>query len=227
MAGRLTRKRSTRSSKRAATLAPLDILECGRPDPLGVILEEHALQLELCDLLEAIADSLPLDVQRPLAKVALNILTSTWPAHVRFEEDCLFKILRHRMGSDPEGQELLIQLEAEHDHDEGNVCELSEGLSEIAEHGVVKDPQMLGYMLRGFFESQRRHIYWENATVLPLAHKLLTAADKIQMQDWIMSSGHPWCRQKNLLQLREAAASGSACGGCSHLNKAKSERRGG
>ena len=36
---------------------------------------------------------------------------------------------------------------------------------------------MVGYMLRSFFESYRRHIHWENAVVLPLARARLTRED--------------------------------------------------
>jgi hypothetical protein len=36
---------------------------------------------------------------------------------------------------------------------------------------------MVGYMLRSFFESYRRHIAWENTIVLPLARARLTGED--------------------------------------------------
>ena len=36
---------------------------------------------------------------------------------------------------------------------------------------------MVGYMLRSFFESYRRHIHWENVVVLPLARARLTRED--------------------------------------------------
>ena len=39
------------------------------------------------------------------------------------------------------------------------------------------NPDMLGYMLRGFFETQRRHVAWENAVVMPLAYARLTQDD--------------------------------------------------
>ena len=38
-------------------------------------------------------------------------------------------------------------------------------------------------MLRGFFISLRRHIRWENATVIPLARRTLTEADLAQLRE--------------------------------------------
>ena len=40
---------------------------------------------------------------------------------------------------------------------------------------------MLGYMLRGYFESRRRHIAWEETVLLPLADTHLTAQQRADM----------------------------------------------
>ena len=61
------------------------------------------------------------------------------------------------------------QLEAEHAADESFAHELADELQLLADTGLVRNAEMLGYMLRGFFEHQRRHIEWENRVLLPLA----------------------------------------------------------
>ena len=46
----------------------------------------------------------------------------------------------------------------------------------------MNNPNMVGYMLRSFFESYRRHIHWENAVVLPLARSRLTEEDVEELE---------------------------------------------
>jgi hemerythrin-like domain-containing protein len=41
---------------------------------------------------------------------------------------------------------------------------------------------MVGYMLRSFFESYRRHIHWESAVVLPWARSRLTEEDMEELE---------------------------------------------
>ena len=86
----------------------------------------------------------------------------------------LFPLLRRRA---PEGSPLraiMQQLEAEHAADDSFAHELADELQLLADTGLVRNAEMLGYMLRGFFEHQRRHIEWENCVLLPLARQTLT-----------------------------------------------------
>lgn len=189
---------------------------CMAPDPVGVIEEEHALQLELCDVLEAIADSLPDTVNADLARVAIAILKSDWRNHIALEEQCLFPKLRDRSAGDGMAHRILAQLEAEHESDQDFADEIVTALEAFLESGELANPNMLGYMLRGFFESQRRHIRWENSTVVPLARRILDAADLAGMQAWIMSSGNPWCTRQSALDLKAASGQANACGQCHH-----------
>ena len=167
---------------------------CGSPDPFALIEEDHALQLELCDLLECLADGLP-DFNRAIARSAAAILRQGFKPHLQLEEDMLFPLLRRRA---PEGSPLraiMQQLEAEHAADEGFAHELADELQLLADTGFARNAEMLGYMLRGFFEHQRRHIEWENCVLLPLARQTLTAADLAELQDWIMSQRKARMRQ--------------------------------
>ena len=52
-----------------------------------------------------------------------------------------------------------------------------ESLEALGKGQGVTNPNMVGYMLRGFFESYRRHLHWENAIVVPLARARLTRED--------------------------------------------------
>lgn len=209
--------------KRSEHLFAYDGLRCVTPDPLGVLEEEHALQLELCGVLETIADDLPDRANRGLAKVAVSILTRSWPAHIALEETCLFPLLRARAqaSGDTMSLDILDHLEAEHEHDEDFAGEISMALQAFVDDGNIENPAMLGYMLRGFFQSQRRHIAWENATILPLARRVLSGEDLDKIQTWIMSSGHPRCTHQSRTALVQAREGQDVCGGCNsyHVDK--------
>jgi len=47
----------------------------------------------------------------------------------------------------------------------------------LASGRKLDNPDMCGYMMRGFFESYRRHIRWEQTVLLPLARRRLRHGD--------------------------------------------------
>jgi hemerythrin-like domain-containing protein len=189
-------------------------MTCQNPDPLQILREEHALQNELCDLLEAIADGLPHQFNRALALVSVSILETGMPSHIRLEEEALFPLLRRRLAKSHPLHSALSCLEGEHDRDGAALVEITEALRAAIETGTISNPEMLGYMLRGFFESQRRHIAWEQAVVLPTAADVLTAEDLRALQDWVMQSAHPRCCQQSVIAIRTARAGAIICKTC-------------
>jgi hemerythrin-like domain-containing protein len=143
------------------------------PDPLAVLQSEHVLQLELCACLEHLADSLPDQVDRRLAHALGLMLANDITGHFAWEEQVLFPALRRHAASLAPIGPMLAQLESEHDRDEDHAKELAETLAALASQGRHGNPEMLGYMLRGFFEGQRRHISWEESVLVPMARSLL------------------------------------------------------
>ncbi len=146
-------------------------------NPIDMIAREHVFQLELNKSLEFIADGLPDQVDRRLVKEVVAILSNGLEAHFKLEEQVLFPLLRRRAGGDTGLLAALDQLVAEHERDQDISAELVEELRVLAERGRPRNAEMLGYMLRGYFEGQRRHIEWENAVVLPAARRLLSVED--------------------------------------------------
>lgn len=146
-------------------------------DPIDRLYREHALQLALCDALESIADGLPDRIDTRLVREVTTILAHGMIPHFRIEEDVIFPLLLKRAHGDSALSAALEQLKSEHDRDADLSDELSEELDSIARKGRVRNAEMLGYMLRGYFEGQRRHIEWENAIVLPAARRVLTRED--------------------------------------------------
>lgn len=141
------------------------------------------MQLELCRALEHIADGLPDSVDRRLAKSAATVLESGLSHYVRFEDEQLFPLVQSRSGASI--TDALRQLHDEHVCDQGLALEIAEELEELCEQAICRNPAMLGYMLRGFFEGRRRHIVWENAVVIPIARQVLQPSDLDELDAWM------------------------------------------
>ena len=202
---------TTRKSLRRGTAVAQ--ATCGSPDPLALIEEDHALQLELCDLLECLADALP-DFNGAIARSAAAILRQGFKPHLQLEEDMLFPLLRRRAPDGSPLRAIMQQLEAEHAADESFAHELADELQLLADTGLARNAEMLGYMLRGFFEQQRRHIEWENRVLLPLARQTLAQADLSELQDWIMSSARPACVKHSVASLKRMRSGPATCSRC-------------
>ncbi len=144
-------------------------------EPLKVIAAEHELHAALCDLLESIADALPASANPDQCARAAEALKFDLPLHHADEEYGLFPLLRAAI-SDAETREILARLEEDHLGDEANSNEIVPILEAIAAGSQPENPDMFGYMLRGFFEAYRRHLEWENRVVLPLARAKLDNA---------------------------------------------------
>jgi len=151
--------------------------QTGDCDQIAALEIDHACQLGLCDLLERIADDLPAVPDKPAVRAVVAVLRDGMPGHSRLEEEILFPLLRRRSDAAPELAAFLTQLEQEHANDHEFAHEIADELDAMIAAGRARNGDMLGYMLRGYFTSQRRHIEWENATIVPLARRVLTKAD--------------------------------------------------
>ncbi len=140
-------------------------------DLLQRLKSHHDSQLKLCDELEEIADSLPdqIDVVRCL-RAAKTLDPAVKYAH-RFEELELFPLLANNQRAPLELQQSLQRLRYEHLEDESFAEELADKLLDTVEGRIApavstEQAELLGYMLRGFFEGLRRHIAFEQEHIL-------------------------------------------------------------
>ena len=148
-----------------------------RKDLLDCIEKEHQAERNLCDMLERIADSLlePLDTVQ--ASTGIVALRSCLKRHVALEEIYLYPVLTKRLCPGDLAENLLEHIRCEHTADESLAHDTADQLEQALVSGRVENPEMLGYMLRGFFECRRRHIAWEDSIILPLARYRLSAKD--------------------------------------------------
>lgn len=142
-------------------------------DPLDLIARDHLMHSRLCSLLEEIADSLPDRVTTDMAQSAADAMKVNVAIHILDEELGLFPLLRAASSPDDNIGVVLSLLTREHEADIDFARELIEALEELALTGRPHNADMLGYMLRGYFELQRRHQAWEDAIVMPTARQML------------------------------------------------------
>ena len=144
---------------------------------LSVIEREHHAEMCLCNMLERLADALPEPLDAEIASASIATLRNCVRRHIILEEDYLYPVLVKRAKPGEFTQDLLAHISLEHASDEGSAHEAADQMEEVLTCGRVAKPEMLGYMLRGFFEGRRRHIAWENAVVVPLARRRLKKPD--------------------------------------------------
>jgi hemerythrin-like domain-containing protein len=152
-------------------------------NPLDILAKAHIDQIRLCNILEEIADGLPGSIDRSLCAQASGYLENNLIEHHRQEENGLFLVLEERLNADHDLPEILERLREEHATDEGFASEIAEKLTQLANGSTLQNPDMLGYMLRGFFEIYRRHIHWEDTILMPLAREHLDAADLVRVAE--------------------------------------------
>ena len=124
----------------------------------GPLEQSYQRLLDLCDMLEAIADSLP----QPDARLCLTTADALEPlverTHV-LEEEVLFPILA--ASCRPELNQTMARLRREHLSDTATAGEVSDALREVASGSSTLSPDAVGYLMRAFFDSMRRHVYAE------------------------------------------------------------------
>jgi len=123
----------------------------------------HEQKLALCEMLEAIADTLPRTDRLQYLAVAGGLLPLLRDCH-RFEEEFVFPAFMRRQGRG----DIVERLKLEHLEDDCAAADLSEMLLAHGHGQPIENPEAFGYMLRALFESMRRHIAFEHDHVLPV-----------------------------------------------------------
>ncbi len=127
----------------------------------------YASEKGLCDRLEAIADSLPNRIDRLECMLVGTALVPLLREVHRYEEGVVFPAFERNTPKHPTSVETIRRLRAEHLADECSAEEITEQLLWIGRGGEIANPEALGFMLRAFFESVRRHIAFESDHIVP------------------------------------------------------------
>jgi hypothetical protein len=136
--------------------------------PCRDISEAHHSKLDLCDRMEAIADALPSVDRLQCLQVGNRLVPLLREAH-RYEEEDVFPAFERAGGLGLMARIASVRrLKAEHVEDECAAQDLTELLLEIGHGGAIANPEALGFMLRAFFDTLRRHIAFEREHVVPI-----------------------------------------------------------
>lgn len=122
-------------------------------------------QLNLCDALERIADSLPHRLNHALCMEVANSICPLIRRVHESEEALMFPRIAAAYDA---GNQLVQQLRLEHVEDECFAEEIQIELMQMTTGQPVLTPEATGYMLRGFFEGLRRHVRHERELVAAL-----------------------------------------------------------
>ena len=160
----------------------------GIPYPIEFLFTEHDRQRVVCAALERVADDCTAEDAQENAAFALNYLENELPLHIADEEEDLFPLLKRRCTADDDIDTILALLNEEHEVDRNYHLKLLEPLRSIAAGlnaadavDLAREAGAFAIYSRAFAIFQRRHLAWENGTVLPLARKRLSEADQADL----------------------------------------------
>lgn len=159
----------------AAVIEPLAIELLARP--LDFLHGEHYRQRCVLGHLDQLAATDSDAARRAIAKAVLDFLKQDLPIHIADEEMDLFPRLRAQCAADDNVDALLGILTAEHEADEALAQAVATGLEQLLAGPRREITGELQAAIRAYVETQRRHLAWENAIILPLAAKRLQPAD--------------------------------------------------
>jgi len=146
-------------------------------DLVAQLRQGHHQTHALCDRLEEIADALPDNINRRVCeKTALTIEPILLKAH-SYEEEFFFPALASYHHISLDHAKLIRRLSTEHYEDRCFGEEVRDVLLSYSVGKPVQAPDATGYMLRGFFENLRRHMWLEEELARPLRDNKKTAPD--------------------------------------------------
>jgi len=138
----------------------------------------HDTKIALCDELENVADCLPsnTDVLSCLS-LAAKLLPVLRLAHA-YEERVIFPAYEVVVAGTDYSMSV-DRLRGEHISDDCFAADLTDVLLKIGHGGHVGQAETFGYMLRGFFDSLRRHVAFESEHVVPILRNSLNSRRKL------------------------------------------------
>lgn len=204
-----------KSLDRDATSSPETSHRTGQAwdrDPLDILDEEHSIFLDVCAVLEHVADGLPDEADLCLAVNAADIVVRHQGDHYASESGVLFPALRQKVGNDHLIARILEQLDSHREQDVDVANEILDVLQSQRDTRKPTNPGMIGYMLRHYFIGERRQIAWERRIVLPAARMLLDEADMSRLAERLARRHQqPVSEDPTVLAVRRAAKPAVEC----------------
>jgi hemerythrin-like domain-containing protein len=145
--------------------------------PLEFLTGHHDRQSAMCAGLERLARDPGAADAAATARLLLDYLIHELPLHVADEEEDLLPLLA-RCATEEDGIDtLLAQILSEHEGDTAFEACLTGPLEAIAAGRLPARPEIFARDAVAFATMQRRHVAWENGTIIPLARLRLGAGE--------------------------------------------------
>jgi hemerythrin-like domain-containing protein len=145
-------------------------------DPLAYMEADHARIATFCDRLQALIKNLRHSGSGAEAAVLLGMLNRDLADHVADEED-LFRQLEDGGKADDSLREIIRVLRDEHTADHDAKQAISAELRRFIAGDDMRAPARFFVLAGSYAENQRRHLTWENCTIIPTARRLLSTDD--------------------------------------------------
>jgi hemerythrin-like domain-containing protein len=139
----------------------------------GRLAEDYQALLALCDRLEQVADDLPGRVDRQDCLILSRAIGPMLNRIQHFEETEIFPVLLEWPALHGELLETIERLKLEHQVDACYAEDVQDMLHGLGEGRPHISSDAAGFMLRGFFESLRRHVAHELQLIVPLIELVL------------------------------------------------------
>lgn len=149
--------------------------------PLDFIVAEHGRQDAVCNIIERLRHNPRHGARRATMETVRSYLIRDYPLHLADEEEDLFPRLQQRCPREDSLDEVLGLLRREHAADAQLHLAVIEDLALLIGGRALDDPARAFMNLAAFGETQRRHLAWENAVVVPRARRYLTRADHLDI----------------------------------------------
>ena len=157
--------------------APQDLMRGVDAPPFEKLAQSAQAVAVLCDLLETICDGLP-GLSVGACRQAARLCETQVTRHLRELNQVLIPLVRDRITDTPEFGGFLNRLQSNLVEDDVKLDEVVDILNSFSTRdGERPSMDALGYVLRGFFETLRRQLNWENEVLLPLARRVLRKGD--------------------------------------------------
>ncbi len=159
--------------------------------PAARFAADCALQLEVCQSPVSLADPLPGNISQIAVEHLLKGLPATLAAHVSFQSEAAFPLLKRRYEENGNLLRCFRRLEHQHIKIAGADDELMERLT-AALNGETVDVEMLGYLIRNACELRREHVEWEQALLSWLFPSVLAPIERQAFVAWSAENPLPF-----------------------------------
>lgn len=163
--------------------------DCTRSETISMFVSRAHRALQICDLLEALADDLPRR-QAPIWREAQVQCRAVLYPHFGFLAERLLPFLLERVEGNEERQELLARLQADGQDQLHALSELDDLMTDVVDtNALYLEPESLGFGLRCFFDAIRSKLNWEIDVIWPLVARILSREETAKMRA-SLDTGH-------------------------------------